>query len=94
MANAIPNAVQNQAATAQPTVAAKPAISPNQKAAPAKAQTKAAAPIQDTVKISSAAQTALQEAVETSVQTAHEARGGDRQAQRLLAKEAAAKKVG
>ena len=40
--------------------------------------------IQDTVKISTAAQSALQEAVETTVQTAQEARGGDHQAQRLL----------
>ena len=44
----------------------------------------------DTVKISSAAQTAAQEATETAAQTAKEADSGDRQAQRLLAKEAAA----
>ena len=45
----------------------------------------------DTVNISNAALAAFQEATETSVQTAKEAAKGDRQAQRLLAKEAAAK---
>jgi hypothetical protein len=45
----------------------------------------------DTVKISSAALAAFQEATETSVQTAKEAGKGDVQAQRLLAREAAAK---
>ena len=92
MANAVTNVVQNHAAAVQPTLAAKPAAAASQKAAPAQAQAKAGAPIHDTVKISNAAQSALQEAVETSVQTAQEARGGDRQAQRLLAKEAAARK--
>jgi hypothetical protein len=46
----------------------------------------------DTVQITSAAQAALQEVIETPVQTASEARGGDHQAQRLLAKETAAQK--
>ena len=41
-----------------------------------------------TVQISSAARAALQEATETPVQTQKEARSGDIQAQRLLAKEA------
>ena len=45
----------------------------------------------DTVQVSSAAQAMLQEATETSAQTAKEASAGDHQAQRLLAKEAAAK---
>lgn len=44
----------------------------------------------DTVQISSAAQAALKEAMETSTQIAQEASKGDHQAQRLLAKEAAA----
>jgi len=44
-----------------------------------------------TVSISNAARAALAEATETSVQTAQEAGHGDRQAQRLLAKEQAAK---
>jgi len=47
---------------------------------------------QDTVRLSSAAQ-ALQEATETQAQTAREARGGDVQATRLLAREASAAKV-
>jgi hypothetical protein len=45
--------------------------------------------IQDTVQISQAGQSALQEASETAAQTAQEAQHGDRQAQRLLAREAA-----
>lgn len=45
----------------------------------------------DTVQISSTAKALLQETLETSVQTAQEARGGDIQAMHLLAKEAAAK---
>jgi hypothetical protein len=44
----------------------------------------------DTVSISNAAKAALKEAMETPTQTAQEARGGDHQAQRLLAKEEAA----
>jgi hypothetical protein len=47
----------------------------------------------DTVQISSAAQTALQEVLEAPAQTAKEARSGDHQAQRLLAREAAAQKT-
>jgi hypothetical protein len=47
----------------------------------------------DTVNISSAAKAAVQEFMETQAQTAKEASGGDLQAQRLLAKEAAAKKA-
>jgi hypothetical protein len=46
----------------------------------------------DTVQLSSAAQSALQEATETPAQTAKEAAGGDLQAQRLLAQEQAAAK--
>jgi|GEM_PF-1985973 hypothetical protein len=45
----------------------------------------------DTVQLSSAAQAALQEALETPAQTAKEAGTGDAQAERLLAKETAAK---
>jgi hypothetical protein len=44
----------------------------------------------ETVQLSSAAQAALQEAVETQAQTAKEAGKGDLQAKRLLAKETAA----
>ena len=53
-------------------------------------------PTKDSVSFSAVAQAAaanLQEARETSAQTAKEAGGGDLQAQRLLAKEAAAKSV-
>jgi len=49
--------------------------------------------ITDTVKISSAAQTVAQEATETAAQTAREASNGDRQAQRLIAKENAAEEA-
>ncbi|HME44203.1 MAG TPA: hypothetical protein VKF36_14015 [Syntrophorhabdales bacterium] len=48
-------------------------------------------PTTDTVKLSNAALVAAQEATETPTQTLKEANSGDRQAQRLLAKEAAAK---
>ena len=47
----------------------------------------------DSVQISSSAKAALQEATEAPDQTAKEARGGDHQAQRLLAKEAAEEKA-
>jgi hypothetical protein len=66
-----------------------------QPAAPAPANTKpveAKPPVavkKDTVQISTASQAALQEATETVVQTAKEARSGDHQAMRLLAKETA-----
>jgi len=53
----------------------------------APAKTQPAAAVTDTVKIS----TAAEEAAETAAKTAQEAGRGDRQAQRLLAKEAAAK---
>jgi hypothetical protein len=43
----------------------------------------------DTVQLSSGAKTIVQEATETSAQTTKEAAGGDLQAKRLLAKEAA-----
>lgn len=45
----------------------------------------------DTVQLSSAAQAALQEAMETPAQSAKEAGAGDLQAKRLVAKQAAAK---
>jgi len=63
----------------------------NQKAPQPQPAAKAPAP-KDTVQISTAAQSALAEYRETSTQTAQEASRGDRQAARLLAKEAAAKK--
>ena len=47
----------------------------------------------DSVPISSAAQAALQEALETQTQTRKEAANGDPQANRLLIRQAAAQKV-
>jgi hypothetical protein len=47
----------------------------------------------DSVHISSAAQAALQEALETQTQTRKEAANGDPQANRLLIRQAAAQKV-
>lgn len=47
----------------------------------------------DTVKISSAAQSLAQEAVESRAQTIQEAAKGDSQARRLLARESAAQPV-
>jgi hypothetical protein len=76
-------------AAVQPQVTRQsaPAPQPQPAAAP-----KPQPPVTDTVQISAAAK-ALQEAIETSAQTAHEAGAGDAQAQRLLAKEAAAHAV-
>ena len=59
-------------------------------AAPAKVAAPAALP-SDTVTVSTAAKAALLEATETRSQTVSEASNGDRQAQRLLAKETAPK---
>ena len=86
MVNATSNATQTQL-VAQST---KPAP---QK--PAQPEPKSAA-ITDSVQLSKAGQAmlaAVQEAIEMPAQTAQEARGGDLQAQRVLAKEAAAKSV-
>jgi hypothetical protein len=63
---------------------------PSQKQAPSQAAVAPKAP-QDTVQISTAAQTALQESKETQAQTAQEAAHGDRQAVKLLAKETSSK---
>lgn len=64
----------------------------SQKPAQSQASSKASVPT-DSVKISTAAQTALQEAQENQAQTVKEANHGDQQAKRLLAKEAATKKA-
>ncbi len=74
---------------ATPTKPAPQSTSENQKAPPSKPSTKTA----DSVQISNVGQVALQEATETAAQTAKEARSGDRQAIKLLAKEEAAKAV-
>jgi hypothetical protein len=80
------------------TQPAAQATAVNKKSPAAKSQP--APDTQDSVHLSSAAQTQLstikaaaQEATETAAQTAKEAGTGDLQAQRLLAKEAAAAKV-
>ena len=80
MSNTITNVTQAPAAV---QLAAKPSA-----AAPRPAQTALQPVPTDTVQISAAAKT-LQEAIETPAQTAKEAAGGDAQARRLLAKEAA-----
>ncbi|MGB8475310.1 MAG: hypothetical protein WCE61_14600 [Candidatus Acidiferrum sp.] len=64
------------------TCASKPAQSP--------ANSKTSAP-KDSVQASTAALTAIQEAQATHSHTVHEARHGDQQAARLLAREAAKK---
>jgi hypothetical protein len=81
MISAITSAVPTLA-VAQPVTTSHP---PSSKA-------KAAAVPTDTVKISSAASALMQEVTETSAQTAKEAGAGDIQAQKLLAKAAAARK--
>jgi hypothetical protein len=81
MSNRISSAVQAQATVPVNTI----------QSAPSKAQPAAAQPLPtDTVQISAAAQ-ALRDATENPAQTAREAAGGDQQARRLLAKEAADK---
>ena len=80
--------VATQAAAAQTATAnvnQAPAVAKEQ--TPAKPQTA----ITDTVQISSSASALMQEVQETAAQTAQEAGRGDRQAQRLLAKEEAAR---
>ena len=79
MISPVSNATQVQAAV-QPKAPQAPA----QQAPPPVSQAPS-----DTVKISSASQQILQESRENSVQTAKEAAGGDAQARRLLAREAA-----
>lgn len=76
-----------------PAVTQAPAGSPatTQSQTASTATLSGAAPSADTVTISAAAKAMLQEARETPAQTAREAAGGDHQAQRLLAKEAAAR---
>jgi hypothetical protein len=63
---------------AQPQTAAPKAAAPTTQQAPV-----------DSVTISKSAQTIMQEVQETHAQTIQEANGGDSQARRLLAKEAA-----
>jgi hypothetical protein len=74
-------AVQAAAANAKQT----------QPAAPTPAPAKAQPTTTDSVQISGSASALMQEAQETAAQTIQEAGKGDHQAQRLLAKEAAAR---
>jgi hypothetical protein len=80
MLNAISNVTQTPNVTESTNPNSKPAQSK-----PSGASTT------DTVHLSSVAQSLIQEATETPAQTAREAAGGDVQARRLLAKEAADK---
>ena len=82
---AIGSNVQNTPTGPKPQSTAAPAKSPSV-AAPTSASAASA--------VVSAAAAAIKEVTETSAQTAKEASGGDRQAQRLLAKEAAAQSGG
>ena len=79
----------NAVANATPTQPAAQYTPVNKEAPKSKPETTPT----DTVQISSAAKVVLQEASETPTQTAQEARRGDRQAQRLLARQAAAKEA-
>ena len=89
MAHTISSAIHSAPAAEVPTAPAAKTASPIQKTAPVQ---KTPVP-NDTVQISTAAQTALQESRETPAQTAKEAASGDRQAQKLLTKENAAKRA-
>ena len=82
---AISSNVQGAPQVASP----KPQPAAPAKAPPAPAAAQSSAAVASTVV--SAATAALKEVTETSAQTVKEASGGDRQAQRLLAKEAAAR---
>jgi len=84
-----------QAANLAPAPAVKStsdtkSAAPSPKQAPSQAAVAPSTP-KDSVQISTAAQTALQESKETQAQTAQEAAHGDRQAVKLLAKETASK---
>jgi hypothetical protein len=84
------NAVHTDPAAASAPVS-QPAAEPQTSKKSTQLQASTTAP-PDTVQISNAGRAAAQEATETPSQTAQEARSGDQQAQRLLAKEAAQQK--
>jgi hypothetical protein len=88
-APAAPAANLAPAPEVESTSDSKPAA-PSQKQAPTQAAVAPSTSL-DTVSISTAAQTALQESKETQAQTAQEAAHGDRQAVKLLAKETSSK---
>jgi len=93
MAIGITNVTQINPTTAIQTQAVAKPVTSSPKAAPSKPTSTTHVP-QDTVQISGAAQTALQEASETPAQTAAEAQKGDRQAQDLIARHTPTKKIG
>ena len=79
-------------ATAPSVQATSPRQAPVSKGTPKSPSTAPTGDVpKDTVRLSSAAQSALVEAAETPAQTAKEATQGDVQAKHLLAKQAAAK---
>jgi len=93
MSNAISTVTQPSPPEQAPAASAKASESKTTQAAQTPQTTKTAQATQtptDTVQISSASKAIVQEAQETHAQTIHEAAGGDSQARRLLAKEAAA----
>ena len=80
--------MSSPATSATAHVQAQPPVSAREQRQPVP-RVQAQPPVTDTVQISAAAK-ALQETIETSAQTAREASSGDVQAQRLLARQAAA----
>jgi hypothetical protein len=94
MAIGITNVTQINPTTAIQTQAVAKPVTPSPKAAPSKPTSTTSSVPKDTVQISGAAQTALQEASETPAQTAAEAQKGDRQAQNLIARHTPTKKIG
>ena len=94
MISAVTSTAQPNPATASATQAqpAAKGAAPSQKAAPPSTSS-TSANVTDSVQISNAARAMMQEATELPSQTAVEASKGDRQAQRLLAREAAEKKM-
>jgi len=93
MITAIPGANLSHAITATSSHHAAPSSTATAKPAQSEPRSTSSSAAY-TVELSSAARAAQQEARETPAQTAKEASVGDRQAQRLLAKEAAARQTG
>ena len=94
MVSAMARATQTDPTTASATQTRHAAKSPTARPKSTQSQPQSTtSTTMDTVQISSAAQAVLREAIETPAQTAKEASSGDHQAQRLLAKEAAARKT-
>lgn len=86
------NSISSQQSTAVNTEAISPAEKKDLPSKPAESKS-VTAPSSTVVTISTAGKAALAEATETAAQTAAEARNGDHQAQRLQAKQSAARKA-